>query len=74
MADWRRWLIDEQEKSYNCKDLLPDPGSEVVEQWAKWFCEEREKLARARGIIYSIKFGRKVTAEEIDEVLEYTKG
>lgn len=71
--DWQRWLDDDEAKSYQCRHLLPAPGPEVVAKWAKWLCEEREKLALARGMLYSVKFGD-YTEEELESVLKETEG
>ena len=74
--DLLKRLTAEEKKSYNCRHLLPEPGAEVVEQWAKWLCEERGKLAKARGLLYSLKFGEELHEEELkvlDELLGYTK-
>jgi len=75
--DQTRWLVGEERKAFNCRNLLPAPGPEVVEQWAKWLCDEREKLAKARGFLYSFKFGEEVNEEEVkelDELLGYQEG
>lgn len=71
--DWQRWLTDEELKSYKCRELLPPPGGEVIEMWAKSVSRTREKLAMARGMLYSVKFGD-FTMEELKQVLDDTGG
>ena len=74
LGDQQRWLNDEEVKAYNSRHLLPPPGAEAVEQWAKWLCTERDKLAHARGTLYTIQQSRKEELEELDSILDYTKG
>ena len=72
--DWKRWLDDKEMHMLQCSHLLPPPGQEVVEQWAKRLSETREKLAIARGALYSVKFEEDFSEEELDRVLKDTAG
>lgn len=70
--DWRRWLSDEElselEADHDGQEYLG-----LYESAMKTVAYERERLAKARGMLYSVKFGD-YTDEELDSILKETEG
>lgn len=65
--NWKRWLSANEIKALGTSE------HQLVIDWAKRLVIERLKLAKARGMLYSVKF-KDYTDEELDQILEDTKG